>query len=318
MPGMQGVSGGTIVDDALLTDAATTFDASFSKAFEAAEEEARVFESFTTIVGARSKKVKFPIAGLFPRMRKWVGERIAHKLNRYAMEAEVETWEDTAKVDIDELEDDQIGSYTPYYEELGRQARLWPRDLVVEKLKAGTTSLAFDGQFFFDTDHPVDPANAAAGVYSNLLSGGGSALGEPGLDAALTAMSRIKGIDGRSQRIRGTTILIPPQLELTAKKLLVGTTVVSGGAAIDNVSRGRVTYQVLEELEDEPTAWYLVASKGALKPLVWLLRQAPVIQSLNKADDPNVFHHNEALFGVKARGAATYGMPFLMIKNTGA
>ncbi len=51
---------------------------------------------------------------------------------------------------------------------------------------------------------------------------------------------------------------------------------------------------------------------------MFVTRQSPVITSLNKADDPNVFHHNKALFGAKARGAAAYGLPSLIIKNVGA
>lgn len=315
MPGIAGVKQGTIIDDALLTDAAVTFDAAFVTAFEQASEEANAHEAFTMMVGARGKKVRFPIAGLMPGLRKWVGERIAHKLNRYAMEAEVETWEDTVEVDVDELDDDQIGGYTPYFSELGRQSRLWPRDLVVAKLLAGTSSLCFDGQYFFDTDHPIDPANSAAGVYSNLLSGGSSALSETGIDNAMTAQSRIKGPDGRVLRVRGNMLVIPPQLELTARKLLKIGTLSTGG---ENPMNGIAGYMVLEELESEPASWYLAATKGALKPLVFLNRQAPVVTALDKADSPNVFHHNRAQYGVKARGAATYGMPYLMIKNVGS
>ena len=315
MPGMAGIKQGTIVDDTLLQDAAVTFDASFVTAYEQTSEEAAAHEAFTMMVGVRGKKVRFPIAGLLPGLRKWVGERIAHKLNRYAMEAEVETFEDTVEVDVDELDDDQIGGYTPYFAELGRQSRLWPRDLVTAKLLAGTSSLCFDGQYFFDVDHPVDPANSAAGVYSNLLSGGGSALSETGLDAARTAMSRLKGPDGRVLRVRGDTIVIPPQLELTARKLLEVANYSTGG---DNPMKGIARYLVLEELEVEPASWYLAATKGAMKPLVFLQRQSPVVTALDRADSPNVFHHNRAQYGVKARGAATYGMPFLMIKNVGS
>jgi phage major head subunit gpT-like protein len=315
MPGMAGVTQGTIVDDALLQDAAVTFDATFASGYDGADEEARIFESFTTLIGARSKKVRFPIAGLLPAMRKWVGERVAHKLNRYAMEAEIETYEETVEVDVDELDDDTIGSYTPHFTELGRQARLWPRDLVVAKLMAGESELCFDGQNFFDTDHPVDPSNAGAGTYSNLLSGGSTAFAETGLQNAITAMRMIKGPDGRPMRAKSDTLIIPPQLELAARKLLNLQTLTTGG---ENAMAGVIkNIIVLDELTD-PAEWYLAATKGALKPLLFMLRQAPIVTSLDKADSPNVFHHNKAIYGAKARGAAAVGLPFLIIKNNGS
>ena len=56
-----------------------------------------------------------------------------------------------------DIEDDNLGIYTPLMQEMGRAAGVHPDELVFALLKLGHSSLCYDGQFFFDTDHPVFP-----------------------------------------------------------------------------------------------------------------------------------------------------------------
>lgn len=64
------------------------------------------------------------------------------------------------------------------FEEMGRASEEHPDELVFELLGAGTSTLCYDGQNYFDTDHPVYPSVDGSGTadsVSNYNDGGGSA-----------------------------------------------------------------------------------------------------------------------------------------------
>ena len=75
-------------------------------------------------------------------------------------------------MDRDDIEDDNIGIYTPLFTELGRASASFPDELVFPFLKAGFNTTCYDGQYFFDTDHPVVDENGGETSVSN--SGGGN------------------------------------------------------------------------------------------------------------------------------------------------
>ena len=74
----------------------------------------------------------------------------------------------------DEIEDEEIGVYAPIFTEMGQAAAEHPEELVFDLLAAGFASLCYDGQNFFDTDHPVYPnadGTGTATTVSNMQAG---------------------------------------------------------------------------------------------------------------------------------------------------
>ncbi|WP_199851317.1 Mu-like prophage major head subunit gpT family protein, partial [Escherichia coli] len=70
--------------------------------------------------------------------------------------------------------DDQIGQYSITAERYGRMTAVFPDKLCYGLLCAGFNTLCFDGQNFFDEDHPLGD-----GTYSNVVGTPASDLGEP-------------------------------------------------------------------------------------------------------------------------------------------
>lgn len=93
--------------------------------------------------------------GKFPRMREWLGDRVINQMNAYKYAIANKDYEGTIEVDRNDIEDDNIGIYGPLFEELGMSAETHPDELVFALLKAGFATNCYDGQFYFDTDHPV-------------------------------------------------------------------------------------------------------------------------------------------------------------------
>lgn len=85
----------------------------------------------------------------------------------------------TVGVQRTDIEDDNLGVYTPLLAEMGYAAATHPDELVFGLLGKGVTTPCYDGQNFFDTDHPVFPevdGTGAATTVSNLID---PAAGDP-------------------------------------------------------------------------------------------------------------------------------------------
>ncbi|MEQ8585242.1 MAG: Mu-like prophage major head subunit gpT family protein [Thalassobaculaceae bacterium] len=110
--------------------------------------------------------------GQIPGMRKWVGDRVIHGLQAHDYSIVNEDFELTVGVDRNDIADDRLGIYSPMFSEMGRAAEAHKDELVWGLLKAGFTTPCYDGQYFFDTDHPVLDAQGNPTSVSN--TGGGS------------------------------------------------------------------------------------------------------------------------------------------------
>jgi len=62
------------------------------------------------------------------------------------------------------------------FEEMGRSAKIHPDTLVFGLLRDGFATKCFDGQFYFDTDHPIyNDAGEISGSIANMQAGAGPA-----------------------------------------------------------------------------------------------------------------------------------------------
>jgi phage major head subunit gpT-like protein len=247
------------------------------------------------------------------RMRKWVGERDIQNIASFSYQLDNVPYEMTVEVERTKLEDDQIGIYNPLFSEMGAQTGLWMDDLIVQAIKDGddaTLGKTYDGVAFFSTAHPIDPAGRVPGTQSNNLTA--ADLTETTLDAAMVAMAKMQGADGRVLGTRGTHLVVPPQLELKARKLVEAAYNSSGAT---NVQSGLLKIVVLPQLADEPGVWYVMDLSRSVKPFVSQTREAPRFVSKTALDSENVFNKDTFVFGAYARGAAGYGLWFLAVRN---
>lgn len=61
------------------------------------------------------------------------------------------------------------------FAEMGQATRRHPEELIFGLLASGFAANCYDGQFFFDTDHPVSDADGNTVSLSNFQGGAGSA-----------------------------------------------------------------------------------------------------------------------------------------------
>jgi phage major head subunit gpT-like protein len=242
-------------------------------------------------------------------MRKWAGPRVIQNLNTHAYTLENDPYETTVGVDKHDFADDNLGVYSPLISEMGRVGRKWPDQLSKRALQAGITNLGFDSAPFFSASHPLNPA----GVQSNLFEPTGAVTGPSpsNWDQVRSAMVSYTGEDGEPLGIMPNTLIVPPTLELQAKTTL---TAAYGSAGATNVQQGQANVIVIPELANEPNVWYAAQTTGAIKPLIFQLREAISLVTKTLPTDDNVFQLRQFLWGLEGRGAVGYGPWFLMAR----
>jgi phage major head subunit gpT-like protein len=294
-----------------LPEANTTFNMAFQRGLQT-EQEA-VSAMFTQRLSSGGASSKYPAIGQMTGLREWVGPRVYDDFARLAYELPNRKFEKSLEVPVDALEDDQLDGYALLAEQLGNQCDLWPDDLALEALQAGTTRLCVDGQFFFDTDHPTDPGNSASPTYANLFTA--TALSSTNFAAKLAAMQTIVGRDKRpmgfARKAGSLILLVPPGLREVGKQIVEAEYLANGAS---NVNSGAAKLVVWDRLYDATvaataTTWYLLDVSKLLKPIIFQERLAPAMRP-PKDDDESVADQDVYRWRVKARGAAGYGMPF--------
>jgi phage major head subunit gpT-like protein len=253
--------------------------------------------------------------------REWLGERIYEDWGRFAFEVPNKTFEKSVKMNVDQIDDDAYGGDQSVLANIAFQGKMWPEKLVFDALLAGGSSLCFDGQYFFDTDHPVDPGGSISTTYANLFTT--TALTNANFSAVYGAMSVLASRDGTPRGWGNrVALVVPPQLRQVASEILQAPIIASpsGNSAVSNVNRDLAELIVIPRLGvgggAAATTWYLMELGAMAKPLFFQKRMAPRVVAMMSPEDEYVFSHNEARIGAKARGAAFYGMPFLAAKCT--
>lgn len=160
-----------IINQANLSILYTGFKTSFSRGLGMAEPQ---WERLATRVSSSTREEKYGWLGKMPGLREWVGDRVIHSIALHDYAIKNKTWEDTISVPREDIEDDQYGVYGPLFEEMGRAVAAHPNQLVFDLLKAGWETPCYDGQDFFDTDHPVLDANGNPVSVANTDGGSGT------------------------------------------------------------------------------------------------------------------------------------------------
>lgn len=147
------------------------FKASFRGAFA---KSTPLWPKVATRVSSTTRTETYAWLGQWPRIREWIGDRVIKKLKGEAYTLTNKPFETTISVPRDDIEDDQLGIYGPMFQELGQATAEFPDELVFAALAGGWTNKCYDGQPFFDDEHPVGPADAQV-LVTNIQAGAGAA-----------------------------------------------------------------------------------------------------------------------------------------------
>jgi phage major head subunit gpT-like protein len=140
-----------IVNAANIQKLLTGFRTTYNQAFEGAPS---TYERVATRVPSTTASETYGWLGQLPKLREWIGDRQIQNLEAHDYAIKNRDFELTIGVDRNAIEDDTYGVFTPLVSEMGRAAKTHPDELVFALLVLGFTTACYDGQYFFDTDHP--------------------------------------------------------------------------------------------------------------------------------------------------------------------
>lgn len=243
-------------------------------------------DTIAMTVESQSSEEDYGWLGDFPELREWITERYISSLRDHGFKIKNKKFESTIRVNRDDMSDDKLGIYRPMFSEMGRTAATHADKMVFNLLHEGFSTTCYDGQNFFDADHPqvnreleessvsnyqegTEPAwclidasreikpviwqerenydfqavtsdndhtvfmrdeylygirarvNAGFGLWQ-LAFGSKAELNSENYAAARAAMMDFRGDTGQVLGIKPTHLVVSPQLEEKARKLLVG------------------------------------------------------------------------------------------------
>lgn len=170
-----------IVNKGNLTALFVAFKAAFAGGLGQAPTQ---YAQIATTVPSATASEEYGWLGAFPNVREWIGDRVVNGMATHGYTIRNKPFELTVGVPRTAIEDDQFGIYSPMMSEMGRASAAHPDQLVFNQLKNGASTLCYDGQNFFDTDHPVTGADGVVASQSNYNDNGGAGTGWYMLDTS--------------------------------------------------------------------------------------------------------------------------------------
>lgn len=306
--------------------------------------------AFTTNIPVAAEDWKTAWIGLVDKMRPWDGPRVTKEPAPQTYTVTVYPYELTQEIDQFRFEDDKrmYGIYSELIPRMAREVKMAQdyelRDLLQNKGKwTGGYQNGWDGGTFFNTAHSVDIYDSTKGTYTNDLTGGGSSIGGITVGGAFSQtavqtlweyMGSIKGEDNEPMQIEPDTILVPRALKGEAEMVLKSTffappswgTIGAGTGALatqvgaaDNALRrfglDYIEWPLLDPGTNGKTYWYMMATRHALKPLLWLVNTAPQWTYLIQPQSQPVFNQHKFVYGAWSRWAPGWAASFLTTRS---
>ncbi len=224
--------------------------------------------------------------------------------------------------------------------DIGAYMGYWPQKQLVALIKDGENGIGYDGEAFFSANHPVNPFNVGAGVYSNLITANDHSIHDVTVDVALANLAKVIALvkafkmpNGDDPRfLRPVGLIVPPAMQTRAVQLtnakFLAQAAASGGGSSDVeaviTSMGFTQPIVADEFAGfESDGTYFVACEemaaSQLGGFVYVDREPFKInyytgQGGGTGVDAVLDRSDELEWHCKGRNVAGYGHPYTFIK----
>lgn len=250
----------------------------------------------------------YEFTGMTPTMRQWVGGRHLEQLRKNNITIQNLDFEATLRVTRKERKYDKTGQVAQRIAELALEAEVhhW-EDLLTQLIIAGESGAAYDGQYFFDTDH----SEGTSGSQSNDLTYNAASTTAPTADemaeAILQAISAIFGFkDDRGRPMNSNVmkfVLMVPNASFWAPAFQAVTknNLNTGSGVRENPLSGS-NFEITPVLNPRLTwteKFAIFAVDGQTKPFILQSQEEPVIEQ-QAENSPVEFDTGEHHYGVRA------------------
>ena len=287
-----------LVNKATIAAVFITLKTTFNNAFDAAPSQ---WQQTAMLVPSGSGQNDYTWLSLFPKMRKWIGDKVITALEAFKYTVVNDDWEATVEVDRNDIEDDNLGIYAPQAQMAGYSARQLPDEIVADLKNNAFANVCYDGQYFYDDDHPVAGASVS-NLGTVALSAASAAAAAASYGAGRIAIMSFRDDEGRPLALVPDTLEVGPALEMTGRRLLEMERLADDSP---NPYKGTAKLIVNPRITST-TAWFLHCTSMPVKPFVYQERKAPNFVEQTDAQNDNVFMRKKFRFGAEARAAGGY------------
>lgn len=241
--------------------------------------EAGAVQQWATDLGrylqSNALKTVWPFSISAAGYEEFTGDMRFRKLAEKSLELKPKTYQDGVEELASVIEAPDFIGWADEPTRMANEGLRLPNSIIATALEAGTSAVCWDGEYFFDTDHPVNIYDAGEGTFSNLT--GSRALSVANLATAKKEMRQKKAANGKPMGLRVTHILVPSDLEETALDITERDFVIENGGTSDvpmpNRHKGTVKVVVADELTDT-NDWYAIAlNRPSIYP--WIVQTMP-------------------------------------------
>jgi len=298
-----------LVNKATIAAVFVSLKTTFHNAFDTAASQ---WQQTAMLVPSGSSQNDYTWLSKFPKMRKWIGDKVLKQLEAFKYTIVNDDFEATVEVDRNDIEDDNLGIYAPQAQMAGWSAKQLPDEIVADLKNNAFANTCYDGQYFYDTDHSVAGASVS-NKGTAALSGATQALAAASYGAARTAIMSFKDDEGRPLALIPDVLEVPPTLETEGKRLVEMDKLADD---TPNPYKGTAKLLVNPRLTST-TAWFLHCTSMPVKPFVYQERKAPNFVEQTDEQNDNVFMRKKFRFGAEARAAGGYAFWQMSYGSTG-
>lgn len=260
---------------------------------------------------------------LLVQIREWIGDRVIGNIKGEEWAVKNRHYEGTYGLKISDINDEKFGMLPRKTQELLAAARLHPENLLFDAVELAFTANAFDGQIFFDTDHPALMGDGT--TYSNLVTDPFS------YDALLSRAKHrftMKNAQGNRLALEADAVLVGSKFINDAEKYY--TAEKKPGTMNDpNQLKGMFKPVYCPKFEGAKEEYWVLTFKIAGSNLRAFIYQERMVAEIYcsaiegssnfglPSKDAIQFFKDEVLFGTDFWGAATFTLPVLAVGSTG-
>lgn len=278
--------------------------------FPAFQEAPVLWRDICSLINSDGRQEDYKWLGQVPMPVEWSGPRRTQALRDYGQSLVNKHWEATLEIDRDEFADDQTGQLDIRARDMGRRFAMHPDKIVTDLIVAGESTLCYDGQYFFDTDH----LEGSSGTQSNSIQVDIATTTAPtdaefatAVWAAVKQLAGFKDDQGEPWNLftdissfAGLMFLVPPQFMDVAMRVLGQTAAtIIGNTTNILAGKGRVFTNVRLSWT---TKFAVLKIDDPMRPFIFQQRQA--IQTSVKDD----IEFKPIKYLADARYAVGYGL----------
>ena len=140
-----------------------------------------LYTQLATIITSNTATNTYGWLGDFPHIREWIGDRVVKDIKEGAYAIPNKLYESTLGVKRVDIEDDNLGIYKTLSRAQADEVVKFFNRMISKLLSDGFTGLCYDGQPFFDQEHPVYEKADGTGAAKNSsnIVGSPAATGKP-------------------------------------------------------------------------------------------------------------------------------------------